>query len=115
MRSLRTKETQKKYDDYKKSGGISGECNLCKSEPIKSFGRWRIIDNDFPYDRIADTHHMIISNRHITEDDITDEEWEEFKKLKKGYIDDNYNFIFENTIKTKTIPNHLHFQLMVVK
>lgn len=58
---------------------------------------------------------MILPKRHVKEDDITKEEWKELKELKEGYVNDNYNYIFESTQRTMTVPDHFHLQLMATK
>lgn len=115
MGTLRTEKTEKKYREFKKTNRFTEGCILCQAKPIKSFKYWKIINNDFPYDKIADPHHMILPKRHVKEDDITKEEWNEFKELKGGYVNDNYVFIFESMLRTMTVPDHFHLHLIVVK
>ena len=115
MGTLRTKKTEKKYKEFKKTNSFTEGCVLCRMKPIKSFEYWKIVNNDFPYDKIADPHHMILPKRHTKERGITKEEWREFKELKEGYLNNNYTFIFESTHKTMTVPGHFHLQLIVIK
>ena len=74
-----------------------------------------MINNTFPYDRIAETHHMIIPNSHVTEEGLSDEVKREFKKIKDEYIHKNYEYIIEATHKKKSIPEHFHLHLIVAK
>jgi len=117
MGTLRTEETQRIYDEYKKVGGLNGACVLCEIEPIKEFKYWKIAKNRFPYDKIADPHDMIIIKRHVSVNEITGEEWMEYNSLKQSgeYIDKNYDFVFESTVKVMTVPAHFHLHLIVVK
>ena len=115
--TLRTLETQEKYEEYKKVGGLDSECVLCEIPAIEEFKYWKIAMNRFPYDKVADPHHMMIIKRHVPANEITGEEWMEYNALKQSgeYIDKNYDFIFESTVKMMTVPQHLHLHLIVVK
>ena len=47
-----------------------------------SFGYWKIVTNAFPYDLIAGRHDMILPLRHVTENELTEEELVELKEIK---------------------------------
>lgn len=115
MAQWRSEEMQKKYDDYRAAGGLEHGCALCKEASIAEFQYWRIINNNFPYDRVAIVHHTLVPKRHIDGDDITPEEFAELNMLKKGYINEHYSFILEATNNTKSIPAHYHLHLVVPK
>ena len=103
-----------KYEEHKASGAMDHECVLCTAEPLETFTYWKIIQNDFPYDRIAETHHMIVPRRHCIELDLTNEEKIEFSRIKKDVLD-RYNYIIEPTNTLKSIPNHFHLHLIIRK
>ena len=90
-------------------------CPLCEKEPLKDLGLWRIVDNSYPYDRIAKVHHMIIPARHVSEDGLTKDEQEQFRELKNSYIADNYDWIIEATHNNKSLPAHFHLHLLISK
>ena len=115
MGSLRTEESNDKYNNLVANGILDGGCNLCGAEPIKSFRLWKVIGNAFPYDRIAEIHHMIVPIRHVTEDGLSGEEKNELKKIKDEHINKNYEYIIEATHKKKSISEHFHLHLIVVK
>lgn len=115
MGTLRTKETQDKYDALRASGGLEGACHLCTAPAIKTFKFWKVINNEFPYDVIAKTHHMIVPLRHTAEAGITQEEWYEWGSLKHGEIDRDYDSLIEETDNAKSIPDHFHIHLIVIK
>lgn len=108
---LRSKKLADEYVAYRKSGALDQSCVLCDREPIKSFNYWKIIKNDFPYDLIAKTHHMIVPLRHIQEADIAPEEWAEFKAIKANDLG-AYEYIIETTNHIKSIPTHFHLHLI---
>ena len=115
MDLLRSNEMAAKYKAAISNGALEGECILCKKDSIAEFEHWRIIINDFPYDRIAKVHHMVIPKRHVSEDSISFEEWNELALLKGGYISDNYDYIIEAAHRNKSIPGHFHLHLIAVK
>jgi len=110
-KSFRTDEMNRKYKEYQESGGLSGACVLCEREPIEVFMYWKIIQNEFPYDTIAEIHEMIVPLRHVTESYLTQEEQDEFKIIKESRLQ-QYNYIMEATMKRKSIPAHFHLHLI---
>ncbi len=115
MATLRTKQTQDSYDDHKAQGHLENNCPLCTTETIEDFTFWRVVDNRFPYDKISNLHHMIVPKRHITEVDLTVEEQNELFQLKNSVLNKKYMYIFEALPGMKSIPEHLHYHLIVVK
>lgn len=115
MAELRTKKSQEIYANYRKNGGLSGDCKLCLAEPVREFAHWKIIRNAFPYDKIANQHDMVITKRCVQEGKITTEEWAEFKDIKEELMQSNYDFIMEPTYAKKTIPGHFHLHLVVIR
>jgi len=115
MTGFRTKKLHEKYIKHLKNNKVVG-CPLCKREAIKAFKYWKIIKNNFPYDKIAKEHHMIVPLQHITEDSLNMKEIDELKRIKKSYIkDNNYNYIMEGTIHSQSQPEHFHLHLIKLK
>lgn len=115
MGTLRTLKTQNSYDEHKRNGHLKNQCPLCTSETITEFTHWRLIDNKFPYDKISSTHHMIVPVRHIIETELTQEELAELMLLKNSILNEQYMLIFEALPRSKSIPNHFHLHLIVLK
>ena len=109
---LRSIETQKKYKEHIKNGGLK-ECPLCTKSSIKDFEYFRVVKNKFPYDIIAEKNDMLILKRHSGE--LSPEEEEEMKELKKGYLNKNYDYMIEAFPDEKSIPGHFHIHLIVSK
>lgn len=84
---------------------------------VKEFEHWVIIENEFPYDAVATTSHMISTKRMVTFDWklLNAEEIVELQKIKEGYIKDNYDVLWENLPRGSTFPAHFHLHLMVLK
>lgn len=111
--SFRTKETEEKYRAFKAQGGVPTSCAICDREPILKFKYWKVIENNFPYDRIATVHHMIAPLRHVKFGDVSNEEMEELKEIRSNEIDKLYGCIIESTSQTQSIPTHFHLHLLV--
>lgn len=112
--ALRSEEMAQKYKEHRASGIMENGCVLCLANPLKSFQNWKIIQNNFPYDRIAETHHMIIPLRHVDETGLTREESDELQTIKYSTLQD-YDIIVEATKRTKSIPAHFHLHLITTK
>lgn len=97
------------------AGNLENECGLCKATSIKEFKYWRIIDNRFPWDLIAQIGHIIIPKRHVVYDKLTMAEKKEFDLIKSKYIEKRYEVIAEATNRKKSIPGHFHKHLLVLK
>lgn len=116
MGTLRTRATEAKYDAVKASGEMDGACPLCdERETLKAFTYWRVVENLFPYDRVAKTHHMVVLLRHAPLEELTAEEKQEFEKIKNEYIHEHYEFFIEPSPKKRSIPAHCHFHMITVK
>lgn len=114
MGALRSVEMEEKYKGYRQSSEWNSGCTLCAEPPLKDFQYWKIINNNFPYDKVSRIHHMIIPKRCVTEKNLTPAETAEFLSLKSSYINQNYGHIIEAVNKGKSIPGHFHLHLLVL-
>ena len=85
MDLYRTKETIAAYKARKEKGLFKNGCPICLREPIEVFKHWKVIENHFPYDKIAKVHHMIAPKRHVVETELTEDERAELITLKHMY------------------------------
>jgi hypothetical protein len=113
VKTLRTESTCKTYYEFQKTSDFP-ECYICEAKEKKRYSKWKIIENEFPYDKIATCNDMIVPIRHTIEDGLTKEELKELLKIKKD-INDKYDVIVENTHKRKSIPGHFHLHLLIIK
>lgn len=112
----RTKETHHAYMAVRRIRGENFGCPLCKEvTSVTEFEHWRIVLNDFPYDKVASLHHMLIPKRHITLDEVTPEEQVEFNSIFKTTLNEKYTLIAQALPKKRSIPKHLHYHLLVPK
>ena len=113
---LRTKESHLKYKKLRDEGFLDNGCRMCKEDVVlKEFRYWKILTAKFPWDGIAETHHLIIPKRHVAYVELTEDEKKEYDLIKSEYIEKEYELIAEGTINKKTIPAHLHIHLIILK
>jgi hypothetical protein len=115
MATLRTPEAEQRYRKHRQSLPQDIGCELCSKPALKEFNYWKIVENNFPYDRIADMHHMIISKRHVTEFELHEQELVELREIKEHTLYKDYEYILEASPKQKSIPEHFHLHLVVIK
>ena len=107
-----------RYQRYKKSHFKLGWCSLCdkeRSATLKTYRYWKIVNNLFPWDRIAKIQHMLLPKRHVPYQKLNKKEKQELEKLKGGYVEHHYDIMAEATHRKKSIPEHYHLHLIVLK
>lgn len=118
---LRTKETMERYmrvmKERKEKGIKSTHFIDYDRILVKEFKYWVIVENEFPYDAVATTSHMISTKREISLDwkMLNKEEKNEFEEIKNTYLVEHYDAIWENLPKGQTVPGHFHLHLIVLK
>lgn len=111
---LRTDKTAKLYEQPQNANTQPG-CRLCSEAAlIREFKHWILMPNSFPYDRYFSKSDMLITARHTDGYDLTMAELEELRQIKAHELQE-YDLIFENLPKQKSIPHHLHFHLVEIK
>lgn len=114
MGSFRTQKAIDAYNAYIKEGGLEKEgCALCNKPTIHEFTYWRVVENSFPYDKIARVHHMLITKEHKPETEVTEEEFREFARIKTGDLNAEYDYLVEPMARKRSIPEHIHYHLIV--
>lgn len=91
------------------AGDLDGSCRLCEKPTLTIFNHWRIVENKYPYDKVASVHHMILPVRHTSGTDLSEEELKELEDIKRGHLIETYVFVIEALSRSKTIPGHFHF------
>lgn len=92
----------------------SDTCFLCEPKPIREFKHWYIVENDYPYDKVAGTHHMLVPKQHVQyEEQLPQEVRHDLVKIfweldRKG----EYDAILRNFIKAQSHSAHLHYHLL---
>jgi hypothetical protein len=88
-----------------------------KDNLIKEFDSWVIVTNEFPYDAVASTSHMLATKREVEFDWdlLTKEERDEYELIRKTYLAEHYDAIWENLPRGSTVAHHFHVHLIVLK
>ena len=115
----RTKEMVEKYRAYRSEKGADYSENFSfdlSGENILHEGKyWAVIPNDFPYDQVFETHHLLIPKRVFPfASDMTKEEFDELQKMKID-LDKYYDSVMENLYEGRSVHKHFHLQLFVWK
>lgn len=112
MNILRTAKAQNHYEKVLRDNTGHRLWNL---PPIKSFKYFYIVENEFPHDRIAIEHHLLLPKRRITDwRKLRWYEWREFKKLHDILAPD-YDCIKLNYPSYITVKEIVHWHLYVLK
>lgn len=108
--SARSEHGERFYGQMK----LAGKLIPLEQEPsIAEFAFWRIIDNRFPYDMIFKTHRMLLPIRVVAEyQDLNSDEVEELHKILQWMRENSdYDLVFENFPKRRSIHAHYHLHL----
>lgn len=116
---VRSKEMLEKYAIYRSEKGADYSENFAfnlEEENILYNGTyWAVIPNDFPYDRVFETHHLLVPKRVFAfASDMTSEEFDELQQIKID-LDKNYDSVLENLYERRSVHKHFHLQLCVWK
>lgn len=116
LRTVEAIQNYKKVLEQRERDGISF-LPITEDEAICVFEYWYIIQNDFPYDAVADIHHLLVPRRKdiLNWSDLRREELEELLHLRETYCKENYEMVAENMPSAKTVQNHFHLHLFVFK
>jgi hypothetical protein len=111
---LRKVETYERYMRQMANRPADAECDLCRKArtPLVEYKHWVIVENDFPYDRIALVHDMLITKRHVSEAQLSEEELADFRDIKQSLTDGKYQHVLESLPRTLSIPDHHHVHLV---
>jgi diadenosine tetraphosphate (Ap4A) HIT family hydrolase len=113
---LRTEEGNRCYAEHKKAAGPNAaQFSDIQERTIREFEHWYLIENLFPYDKIATVHHLLIPKREVAfgEPMLPGEE-EELLRIKKELAPE-YDAMTENFPRNQSVPGHFHLHLLVYK
>lgn len=111
--TLRTNDADMKYRKFLREE-YTGECIFCaKKSLVKEYKLWIIIENDFPYNKIASEHYILSPKRHVEEEkDLYGSERDELYKVLDKL---DYNMRIINKKKDCSVPQHLHYHIIKLK
>jgi len=92
-------------------------CELEAMVVITEFAHWRLIHNNYPYDEVAEIHHMLVPKDHVSFDDgVTVEAKEELMLINEEFEKNGkYDCIMQNYPIGQSQPQHLHYHLLTWK
>lgn len=84
---------------------------------IREFEHWYIIENNFPYDRITNTHHILAPKRVFGRfEDATQIEQDDYRSILKTLeCEQFYDSLQINFSKDRSVCAHYHVHLIVWK
>ena len=108
--TFRKTKTEEKYQNFLKNK-YNGHCIFCREDDkISEFNHWILVENTFPYDRIAESHTMLATKRHIS--DLNQMSFQEQKELNMLLDSLTYDMCILNNEQQRSVPDHLHFHLI---
>lgn len=114
---LRTEETAERYKNTIANRDKSLNINYLEDDEenvIEEYTYWKRMKNEFPYDRYFSKSDMLVLKRPVSEEEMTDEERQEYLKLKVK-LSDTYDSILDHLPKQRSIGGHCHFHLIEFK
>lgn len=91
-------------------------CAICRIPTIEGFPLmqyWRVVRNEFPYDKIAERSYMFMPKRCIALwSDLTSEEVSEWNWFRQEMGKYGINFSMWSSPVTQSVPMHYHEHLI---
>ncbi|MDB5238598.1 MAG: hypothetical protein JWM46_868 [Candidatus Kaiserbacteria bacterium] len=112
MSGFRTPESQAEYERVLPEI-LSHGCPLCTKQAVESFVHWKIVTDDFPYNKIAKLHHVLTPLRHVLERELNGEERQEYHDIKEEQLEGKYEYVIEPIGQHRSVPGHFHTHLIV--
>lgn len=108
---FRTEKTYQKLHEYYASKPEG--CFLCQRKG-KEFKYWKLVKNQFPYDKVASRHYLLTVKRHVgKEENLTRKEKDELIEIKNGYLaKTKLMFVLENLPKRQSAKDHFHLHVI---
>jgi diadenosine tetraphosphate (Ap4A) HIT family hydrolase len=109
---LRSEECIKLYKENYKEG-----VSLLSLPCIKQWNYWRLIKNDYPYDKIAESHYLLIPLSGFAEDEeMNNDERKELFSIKNELSETKtFDAIFENLKHDRSIQTFYHLHCIKFK
>jgi diadenosine tetraphosphate (Ap4A) HIT family hydrolase len=111
MAGYRTKETS---DKLKAKERLELPFSFHSLEKIREFKYWYIVENQYPYDRVAKVSHILVPKRVFADlEEMEFEEWDELHSIKAELgMSEDYDSIIENMPHERSVRHHYHLHLV---
>ena len=102
----------KRYIEWNKQK--DKKCFFCVAKTEKQFLFWKLLKNDFPYDKIAAVHKALSPLRHVPDKhDLYPEEIKELEEILDSLEKEKiFDSMIINFTKNRTIADHYHIHLI---
>lgn len=107
--SLRSPDGQRQYMINKEAGLMK---RLIDEPQIKEWEYWTLINNEYPYDAVYRTSHMLIPKRVVTKKDLNKTELNELNQIIEE-LSDEYDCYLVNFANKQSIKSHFHIHFLV--
>lgn len=98
------------------TGNFQAECPLCRISECKDFPHlryWRIVQNQYPYDKVAEKSWILMSRRCVPDwQALTVEEQREYHEFRLIGGDYGVNFFMWSTPITQSVRAHYHEHML---
>lgn len=105
--TMRLDETEMAYKEAVLPG-LHNETPLCE------WGKWVLVDNAFPHDKIAEVDHLLVLKREAAIHDIDELEFMELWKIVNE-LQDDYDCVLFNLPSMRSVANIPHVHLYKLK
>lgn len=112
---LRSKEILEKYKKRKEEDGAL-EMDLLSLKPVRPFHFWLLVENEYPYDKIAEKHHLLVPRENVS--DYHQLSWgakQELTDVRRWANGMRYDVLMENMSHRRTIKQQFHMHLIKYK
>lgn len=109
IKVLRSSKVEKSYTKrLKEVKNGSYVFDFLKLPLIKKWQYWILVKNEFPYDKIAKKHDLLVPKRFIADgEEMEDLELNELYDIKTE-LNEDYDAYYEGTKRNRTVPEHFH-------
>lgn len=109
---LRTVANLDRYEQSYHAGGRARDVRDFKSYAV--FEHWMVVENEFPYDKIAAVHRLLAPKRSMSEPfEMNAEEVRELHGIMQAWAEaKEYDTMMLNFHHSRTLPKQLHFHLV---
>lgn len=112
---LRTPETHHLYETHRNTYQAQTMLSDWKSRIVEEFTHWVLIKNNFPWDKIANEHYLLIPKRMFgLAEDMNSLEKQELEKIKTKFYT-TYDMIIENMRSLRSVAHHYHVHVLILK
>lgn len=110
--SMRTEAGERVYQQAKLDETL---VPLYKETALERWDDWILVENRFPYDLVFTTHHLLVPTRDFADrDGMMKSEQQSLSEIL-NYLQHQYDIVFENTPRQRSVKSLYHIHLAVWK